>query len=76
MMEDVEYKDKIMKNLVTALCLLITYIEVVMVWGTISIKGPKNCTLSRMNHLQVHVLVSEYILMDDNAKPQRANIVN
>lgn len=59
MMEDVEYKDKIMKNLVTALCLLITYIEVVMVWGAISIKGPKNCTLSRMNHLQVHVLVSE-----------------
>lgn len=76
MMEDVEYKDKIMKNLVTALCLLITYIEVVMVWGAISIKGPKNCTLSRMNHLQVHVLVSEYILMDDNAKPQRANIAN
>lgn len=59
MMGDVEYKDKIMKNLVTALCLLITYIEVVMVWGAISIKGPKNCTLSRMNHLQIHVLVSE-----------------
>lgn len=57
MMEDVEYKDKIMKNLVTALWLfLITYMEV---WGAISIKGPKNCTLSRMNHLQVHVLVSE-----------------
>lgn len=49
-----------MKNLVTALWLfLITYMEVVMVWGAISIKGPKNCTLSRMNHLQVHVLVSE-----------------
>lgn len=60
MMEDVEYKDKIMKNLVTALWLfLMTYMEVVMVWGAISIKGPKNCTLSRMNHLQVHVLVSE-----------------
>lgn len=57
MMEDVEYKDKIIKNLVSVLWLfLITYMEV---WGAISIKGPKNCTLSRMNHLQVHVLVSE-----------------
>lgn len=45
MMEDVEYKDKRMKNLVTALWLfLITYMEVVMVWGAISMKGPKNCT--------------------------------
>lgn len=57
MMEDVEYKDKRIKNVVTVLWLfLITYMEV---WGAISIKGPKNCTLSRMNHLQVHVLVSE-----------------
>lgn len=60
MMEDDEYKDKRIKNLVTVLWLfLITYMEVVMVWGAISIKGPKNCTSSRMNHLLVHVLVSE-----------------
>lgn len=60
MMEDDEYKDKRIKNVVTVLWLfLITYMEVVMVWGAISIKGPKNCTSSRMNHLQVHVLVSE-----------------
>lgn len=60
MIEDVEYKDKRMKNLVTALWLfLITYMEVVMVWGAISIKVSKNCTSSRRNRLQVHVLVSE-----------------
>lgn len=60
MMEDDEYKDKRIKNLVTVLWLfLITYMEVVMVWGAIYFKGPKNCSLSRMNHLQVHVLVSE-----------------
>lgn len=40
MMEDDEYNDKRIKNLVTVLWLfLITYMEVIMVWGAISIKG-------------------------------------
>lgn len=49
MMEDVEYKDKIMKNLVIVLWFfLIIYMEV---WGVIFIKGFKNCILLRMNYL-------------------------
>lgn len=52
MMGDVEYKDKIMKNLVIVLWFfLIIYMEVVLVWGVIFIKGFKNCILLRMNYL-------------------------
>lgn len=53
-MEDFVFRNKRMYNSVTALWLnVITWIEVVIVRGNISIKGSLSCMSSRINHWQL-----------------------